>query len=298
MTTTSSSFRLVVSITALLIAIVSITAGAALAKSMFSVFTPEDVTVLRLSVSAVLLFILLKAWRVRPTRKSLSTVFAYGLAVAGMNLFFYLSIKTVPVGVALAVELIGPLSVAAFYSQKRSDYLWVLLAATGIFLLLPKSAQVESLDVTGLCYALVAAFFWGAYIVMGKKAGEHFGSKAPSLGLICASLMVMPVGNSDSISQILDMNLFLFVVVIAMLSSAIPLMLEMFALRNLPTNVYGVMASGEPVMGAIVSFFILGEQLSVQQCLGVGAIVVASMGIVLSPFATKPALQHEAKAKG
>ena len=288
----SPSFKLITSVAALLLAIVSITAGAALAKSMFSVLTPEDVTVLRLSVSAVILFFLLKAWQVRFNRNSLGTVLAYGITVAGMNLFFYMSIKTVPVGVALAVELIGPLCVAAFYSKNRSDYLWVLLAATGIFLLLPKSAQVENLDVLGLFYALPAAFFWGAPILMGKKAGKRFGSKAPSLGLVVASLIVMPAGDTGSLSQILELHVFLLVVVIALLSSAIPLMLEMFALRNLPTHIYGVMASGEPVMGAIVSFLILGEQLSLLQCVGIGAIVVASIGIVLSPFTPKPAVKQ------
>ena len=138
MMTASLSFKLVASVAALLMAILSITAGAALAKSMFSIFTPEGVTVLRLSVSAVILFFGLKAWQVRFTRNNFFTVCAYGITVAGMNLFFYMSIKTVPVGVALAVELIGPLCVAALYSKHRSDYLWVLLAAIGIYLLLPQ----------------------------------------------------------------------------------------------------------------------------------------------------------------
>ena len=139
----------------------------------------------------------------------------------------------------------------------------------------------------GLFYALVAAFFWGAYILMGKKAGKHFGSKTPPLGLVFASLIVMPVGDSELITQLLDINVLFFVVVIALLSSAIPLMLEMFALRNLPTHIYGVMASGEPVMGAIVSFLILGEQLSLLQCLGIGVIVTSSIGIVLLPLHLK-----------
>lgn len=284
MMTASLSFKLVASLAALLMAIVSITAGAALAKSMFSVFTPENVTVLRLSVSAVILFFGLKAWRVRFTRDNFLTVFAYGITVAGMNLFFYMSIKTVPVGVALAVELIGPLCVATLYSQHRLDYVWILLAAIGVYLLLPKSAQVENLDVEGLLYALVAAFFWGTYILMGKRAGKYFGNKAPPLGLVFASLVVIPAGDGVFITQLLDVHLLLFAVLIALLSSAIPLMLEMFALRNLPTHVYGVMASGEPVMGAIVSFFILGEQLSLLQCLGVGAIVTSSVCIALSPL--------------
>ncbi|MEJ2911623.1 EamA family transporter [Pseudoalteromonas sp. C12FD-1] len=287
----SSKFEISAAATAILIAMILITAGASIAKSMFSTLTPENITVLRLILSAIILFFGLKAWEVRFVRKGFLIVLAYGAAVAGMNFFFYLAIKTVPVGVALAIELTGPLCVAAVYSQNRLDYIWVLLAAIGIYFLLPSSSQVSDLDMVGLLYALVAAFFWGTYILVGKKAGKHYGSKAPALGLIFASLFVIPFGDITAAYVSLDIEVVLWVVAIALLSSALPLMLEMFALRRLPTNTYGVLTSGEPLIGTIVSFLILGEQLTLLQCFGIGTIVIASIGTVLSPSLHKPIIE-------
>lgn len=286
----SNKFSTSAAVIAVFIAMISITAGASIAKSMFSTLSPENVTVLRLSVSAIILFFGLKIWEVRFERKELILVFAYGIAIAGMNLFFYLAIKTVPVGIALAVELIGPLCVAVVYSQNRSDYMWILLAAIGIYLLLPQSSPTSELDVMGLFYALVAAFFWGTYILMGKKAGKCFGSKAPALGLIFASLFVIPFGDSMLFSSI-NIEVALLVLAIALLSSAIPLMLEMFSLRKLPTNTYGILTSGEPVIGTIVSFLILGEKLTIMQCFGIGTIVIASIGTLLSPSSHSKTLE-------
>ncbi|WCE31782.1 EamA family transporter [Vibrio sp. SCSIO 43137] len=278
-------------VAAIIMAMISVTAGASIAKSMFSTLTPENVTVLRLMVSAAILFFAMKAWEVRFNFRSLLVVFAYGATVAGMNLFFYLAIKTVPVGVALAIELIGPLCVATFFSQSRSDYIWGSLAALGIYLLLPASSHMSDLDMTGLFYALVAAFFWGAYILVGKKAAGNFGRKIPALGLIVASLLVLPVGDYTVMLGSLNTEVTLLVVTIALLSSAIPLSLEIFSLRTLRTNTYGVLTSGEPVIGAMVSFIILGEQLTIIQCFGIGAIVAASIGTVLSPYSRRQTLE-------
>lgn len=282
----STQFDTTTAVIAVVIAMLSITAGASIAKSMFSTLSPENVTVLRLSISAIILFFGLKAWQVRLKRQEILIVFIYGVAIAGMNLFFYLAIKTVPVAIALAVELTGPLCVAVIFSQNRSDYLWVLFAAIGIYLLIPSSSSHSELELTGLFYALVAAFFWGMYILVGKKVGQCYGSKAPALGLIFASLLVIPFGDSLPFA-LMNTEVALLVLVIALLSSAVPLMLEMFALRKLPTNSYGVLTSGEPVVGTIVSFFILGEQLTVMQCFGIGIIVLASMGTLLSPSSSR-----------
>ena len=278
---------------AIVVAMLSITTGASIAKSMFSTLSPENVTVLRLSVCAVILFFGLKVWEVRFVRKEFPVVLAYGAAVAGMNLFFYLAIKRVPVGVALAIELTGPLCVAVFYSRNRLDYIWVLLAAMGIGLLLPLSSQVTDLDMVGVIYALIAAFFWGLYMIFGKKAGKNHGGKAPALGLIFASLLVMPFGHGQEIYVSMNMDMALLICAVALLSSAIPLMLEMVALRNLPTSTYGVLTSGEPVIGAISGFVILGEQLTLVQLLGIGVIVAASIATVLSPCANEQGLQTD-----
>ncbi|MCK6264424.1 EamA family transporter [Vibrio sp. ZSDE26] len=272
-----------IAVLAVIAAIMSITAGAALAKSIFSSLNPESVTVLRLSVSALILLFVLKAWKAQLRKNNLISIILYGATIAGMNLFFYMSIKLIPIGVALGFELTGPLLVSALFSKNRLDLIWVLLAAGGIYLLIPSANSATTLDPTGIVYALIAGIFWGAYIITGKKAGNQHGPKAPALGLIVSSIFMVPVGIQHLSFVAINTDLILIIVAVALLSSAVPLMLEMVALRTLPTKTYGVLTSGEPVMGAIVSFIILGEQLSNNQILGIVTIMIASIGVVLSP---------------
>jgi len=272
-----------ISVLAIILAMVSITIGASLAKSMFTSINPAGVTFLRLTVSAVILFFVLRVWEVKFSRKNIVSVCLYGCTIAGMNLFFYSSIKTIPIGVALAVELIGPLLVSIIFSQKRSDFLWAVLAGGGIYLLIPSSASASELDPIGLAYAAGAGFFWGAYIIVGKKAGIQHGTKAPALGLVIASLMLVPIGVETLTLNHFNIDLVLLAVLVALLSSLVPLVLEMKALRHLPTKTYGVLTSGEPVLGAIAGFLILGEQLGLIQLFGIAIIVFASIGSVLSP---------------
>lgn len=282
-----------ISLLAIVLAMISITAGASLAKSMFSSLSPEGVTVLRITMSAVILFFGLRVWDVKLTSNNIGSVIAYGITIAGMNLFLYLAIKTIPIGVALAIELIGPLFVSVLFSQKRSDFLWVVLAALGIYLLVPNSTSVSNLDSIGVLYALVAGIFWGGYVIAGKKAGLQHERKAPALGLIVASVFMFPVGIETLPISLIDMDLLILSVFVALLSSAIPLMLEMMALRDLPTKTYGVLTSGEPVVGAIVSFIILGELLTPIQCLGIVTIMIASIGTVMSPLPSNQVIRPQ-----
>ncbi|AQS38655.1 putative permease, DMT superfamily [Shewanella psychrophila] len=283
------------SVTAVALAMISLTAGAALAKSMFSYIDPASVTAIRFIMSAVFLTCVLRAWEVQLTRDNIGSVVVYGGMIAGMNLFFYLAIETIPIGMALAIELLGPLSVSIVYSRKRSDVIWVALVVVGITLLLPTPASVTNLDTRGVLYALVAGAFWGAYVIAGKKAGRRHGSKAPALGLIVASILVFPVGFEALSFSIIDWNVLMLIAAVALLSSVIPLILEMKALRHLPTKTYGVLTSGEPVVGAAVGFFVLGEQLTTLQLLGLATIVTASIGAVMSPI---PSIKRLKNIKG
>lgn len=274
-------------VVAIILAMLSITVGASLAKSIFYSVKPENVTFIRLSMAAIMLFFVCRVWEVEITRKNIGSVFVYGVTIAGMNLFFYLAIKTIPIGVALAVELIGPLLVAILFSQKKSDFLWAILAAVGIYLLIPSSSSSFVLDTRGLVYAGIAGFFWGSYIVVGKKAGTQHGVKAPALGLIVASITLLPVAVDSFHFSDISIEIGGLLIAVALLSSLIPLVLEMQALRHLPTNTYGVLTSGEPVLGALAGFFILDEQLVLTQSMGIGIIVFASIASVLSPAPIK-----------
>jgi len=206
----------------------------------------------------------------------------YGVCLAAMNLFFYLSISKIPLAVAIAIEFLGPLTIALMSSRKRTDVIWVLLAALGIYLLLPAAAG-DSLPLDGVIYALVAAVMWALYIVVGKRAG---GAGSPgvvtSVGMLVGAVAVLPFGGSAAVRILSEPSLLGSVFAIALLSSAIPYVLEMRALKVLPAGTFGVLLSLEPAIGAVFGYLILTEVLEVTQLGAIGCIIAASIGAVTS----------------
>ena len=211
----------------------------------------------------------------------------YGVALGGMNLMFYLSLSTLPFGLAVAIEFAGPLAVAIWSSRRAVDFVWVALAIAGLGMLLPLGLNGSTLDPVGVFYALGAAVFWGLYIVFGKRAGHLHAGHSVSLGLLVAALVVVPVGVVHAGAALLSHTVLLIGVAVAAVSSAIPISLEMMALKRLPKEAFGIMISMEPAVAALVAMALLGEHLSAVQWLAIGCIMAASMGSAMT--AARPA---------
>lgn len=258
-------------------AMISITAGATVAKRLFGVVGPAGTTALRLTIAAMLLSIVFRVWRVRIDARLLRAALPYGLSLGAMNLLFYMAIDRIPLGIALAIEFIGPLAVATFSSRRLRDLGWVALAVVGLALLLPIRAG-QALDPVGIAFALAAGVFWGAYIIMGRRAGAALGVEAPALGMIVGALVALPFGIASGGAALLSPHVLALALVVALLSSAIPYTLEMFALRRLPTRTFGVLTSGEPAVGAIMGAIFLHEALPLAKWIGIAAIMGASIG--------------------
>ena len=260
----------------------SITCGASIAKSVFSILGPLGTTSFRLGLAAIFLCLVVRPWRASISKAQFKIMALYGVCLAAMNLFFYLSISKIPLAVAIAIEFLGPLTIALMSSRKRTDVIWVLLAALGIYLLLPAAAG-DSLPLDGVIYALVAAVMWALYIVVGKRAG---GAGSPgvvtSVGMLVGAVAVLPFGGSAAVRILSEPSLLGSVFAIALLSSAIPYVLEMRALKVLPAGTFGVLLSLEPAIGAVFGYLILTEVLEVTQLGAIGCIIAASIGAVTS----------------
>lgn len=98
----------------LLVAMASIQSGASLAKSLFPLVGAPGVTALRLALGTLILIAFFKPWRLRFAKEQRLPLLFYGVSLGGMNYLFYLSIQTVPLGIAVALEFTGPLAVALF----------------------------------------------------------------------------------------------------------------------------------------------------------------------------------------
>lgn len=266
----------------LLIAMASIQTGASLAKTLFPLVGAQGTTSLRLIFASIILLLVLKPWRARFTAKSLRTVFIYGIALGGMNFLFYMSLRSVPLGIAVALEFTGPLAVALFSSRKALDFVWIALAAVGLLLLIPMGQENANLDLTGVAYALGAGVCWAAYILFGQKAGEDNGIQTAALGVLIAAIFIAPIGVVHAGSALWDISLVPTAIAVAILSTALPYSLEMVALTRMPARTFGTLASIEPAFGALSGILFLGEHLSLTQWLAISAIIMASAGATLT----------------
>lgn len=266
----------------ILIAMMSIQSGASLAKSLFPLVGAPGVTALRIALGTLILVVVFKPWRLRFKKEQRLPLLFYGLALGGMNYMFYLSIQTIPLGIAVALEFTGPLAVALFSSRRSVDFIWVVLAVLGLWFLLPLGQSVSQIDLTGAAFALGAGACWAVYILTGQRAGEEHGPATVALGSLIAAVIFVPIGMAQATDSIWQWSILPVGLAVAILSTALPYSLEMIALTRLPTRIFGTLMSMEPALAAISGMIFLGETLTLVQTLALCSIIAASMGSTLT----------------
>ncbi|MDU1061402.1 MAG: threonine/homoserine exporter RhtA [Leclercia adecarboxylata] len=266
----------------ILIAMLSIQSGASLAKSLFPIVGAPGVTALRIALGTLILVVIFKPWRLRFKKEQRLPLLFYGLSLGAMNYLFYLSIQTVPLGIAVALEFTGPLAVALFSSRRPVDFVWVVLAVLGLWFLLPLGQDVSHVDLTGAALALGAGACWAVYILTGQRAGEEHGPATVALGSLIAAIVFVPLGMAQATESIWQWSILPVGLAVAVLSTALPYSLEMIALTRLPTRIFGTLMSMEPALAAMSGMVFLGESLTFTQTLALCSIIAASMGSTLT----------------
>jgi len=267
-------------------AIITLCVGASFAKQLFPLVGAQGATAYRVGFSALLLLAIWRPWRQPLSRADLTAVALYGAVMGLMNLSFYMALRTIPLGVTIAIEFTGPLALALIHSRKLIHFVWIGLAALGLLLLLPINPGAKALDPAGVAFACVAAVLWALYIILGKRTGHMHAGRTVALGMSMAAIIVVPFGLASAGAALLQPSILLLGLVVAVLSSAIPYSLEMIALKGIPKRSFGVMLSAEPAVGALAGLLMLGEHLSGLQWLAIGCIIAASAGTILTTPAT------------
>ena len=267
----------------LLIAMISIQSSGSLAKILFQQFPILTVSSLRLLLGSIILAVIFKIWQINFKQVRWKAIVSYGIALAGMNALFYLSIDRLPLGIAVSFEFIGPLSVALYYARQKFDLVWVGLAIVGLVLLFPFDQASQSLDPLGIVFALGAGAFWAIYIVAGQKPSGVSGNHTVCLGMFVGMLCLLPIALFTGMpASVFEPSNLIYFIALAVLASALPFSLEMIALRNLSALSFGTLMSVEPAIAALSGFVFLGEQLLWTQWLALTVIIAASIGCTVT----------------
>lgn len=268
--------------------IVSVQCGAALATGLFGSIGPAGAVFLRAGFGALALLVLMRERLLRPGERPHRDVWLLGVTVAAVNLFFYAALDRLPLGITVTLEFVGPLGVALFGSRRRRDLIWALLAAAGI-VLLSGGTEGQGVDGLGVALALIAGFFWGAYILQSARVGAlEPGIRGATLAAVISAVIVAPFGIAQGGTELLVPSHLLVGAAVGVLSTAIPYAFEMEALRRLPQAVFGVLMSLEPAVAAAVGFVALSQNLTAREVAAITLVVIASAGALHSASTPSP----------
>src|SRR5699024_3722659 len=211
--------------------------GAALATQLFPEIGSWGTTALRLGIAALVLLIVVRPKVHRFTRQQWIAVAAFGVAIGGMNGAFYAAIDRIPLGTAAAIGVLRPLTVAAVLSTRRPHLPWLLLGLARVGLLgsehfaagaavdpsgrrvrralagvglfgVESFTGVASLDPIGVLFALVAAVFWGLYVLSSARVGQLVpGQDGLAVAMAIGALAILPLGAQGAVAGVMDLRL-------------------------------------------------------------------------------------------
>jgi inner membrane transporter RhtA len=273
-----------------LTAIGSVQIGSAVARTLFDDLGAAGVTFLRLAIAGLVLGLAtrprLRGW----SPAAWQAAAALGLVMAGMNLVFYLALRTVPLGTAVTVEFLGPLLLALVQTRRLFDLLWALAAAAGVVLL--GAGSGGSAPLGGLALALIAGLCWAGYIVLSARLGQLVpGTGGLAVSLTVAALVVLPFGAGSAVAVVDRPVLLIGATAVALLSSVFSYGLEITALRHIPTRVFGILMSLEPAAAAVAGLLLLHQRLGLRAIVALLLVSLASLAVTLThrqPVAASP----------
>jgi inner membrane transporter RhtA len=256
--------------------IVSLQVGAAIAKGLFDSIPPTAFVWLRLLTSALILLPIARPVLAGRAAADLRVVFAFGCCLAIMNYSIYQAMARIPLGVAVTIEFLGPLTLAIIGSRRARDLIWVVLAGAGVALL---GFDPHGLNLPGVALALLAAASWAGYILLSAETGRRWpGISGLGLASVVGAVGLAAPAVLTAGDQLLEPRLLIIAMLVGLMSSVIPYSLELNALRRMPARVFGILMSLEPAAATLAALVLLREILQPLQWLAIGCVIIASIG--------------------
>ena len=256
--------------------IVSVQVGAAIAKNLFDLVPPTAMVWLRLITSAVILLLVARPRLAGHSGRDWLIVLGFGVSLMTMNWAIYQSFARIPLGIAVTIEFLGPLTVAVIGSRRFADLIWVVLAGIGVALL---GVSRASLTLAGVGFALLAALGWAFYILLSAQTGRRWpGISGLAIASMVGAIALAPPAIVEAGNQMLNSTVLMLGLAFGLLSSVIPYSFELIALRRIPPRVFSILMSLEPAVAALAAMILLGEFLSLVQWLAMACVVIASIG--------------------
>jgi inner membrane transporter RhtA len=254
-------------------AMMSVQLGSALSVHLISDVGAAGTAWLRLSMGAVLFVVLARPPLRAIRRKDVLPLLALGIATGLMTVAFLAAIARIPLGTTVAVEFLGPLTVAAVRSSDRRALAWPVLALVGVVLLTePWRGVVEPV---GLAFAGLAAVGWATYILLTQRIGDRFsGISGLSLTIPVAAVTAAVMGVPQAAGH-LTPGVLLAALGLAVLLPVLPFALEMLALRQLTPSAFGTLMALEPAIGTLLGLLVLHQRPSPAQLAGIVLVVLA-----------------------
>nr|WP_237270468.1 EamA family transporter [Streptomyces caniscabiei] len=259
---------------------ISVQFGGALAVTLMPRAGALGVVTLRLAVAALVMLVICRPRLRGHSRTDWGTVIAFGVTMAAMNGLFYQALARIPLGLAVTLEVLGPLTLSVLASRRALNGVWAGLALCGVFLL-GKGGGVGGLDPLGIAFALAAGLAWALYIVFSARTGRRFPqADGLALAMAVAAVLFLPLGIVESGGRLVEPTTLALGAAVAVLSSVLPYTLELVALRRLPASTFAILMSLEPAIAATAGFLILDQALTTVEALAIALVIGASMGAV------------------
>lgn len=245
--------------------------GAAIAVELFDDLSPQNVAFMRVVGAALIVVLFRRSWRREWSKQALAATALFGIVLAAMNVMFYLAIDLLPLGNAVAIEFLGPISVAALGARSTRGITALILAGGGVAAI--AGIQPEG-SLVGVVFALIAALLWAGYIILGHRVAlSGFGVDGLGFGMAVGAIVIAPatVGGLT----IDRPALLLFALATGLFSNAIPYGIDQLVMVRLTRARFALLQSLLPVIAVAIGFIVLGQRLRLLEVVGVVLVAVA-----------------------